>query len=144
MNKIRMALTALMVMVASGATGAVDALYSAKSLKCVIGRGTATEWVNGEPRSKADRADMDLFFDSIDHRTGKARLIGNQAAGTIAVFVTGGGLTFMERTTFGNFLVTTVFPVGPKKKEFYAVHSRHIFSDEPVPSQYHGICKIWE
>ncbi|MDO8357793.1 MAG: hypothetical protein Q7U76_15520 [Nitrospirota bacterium] len=95
---------------------------------------------------KEDKFDVVLQFDSIDFKAKKARLIGNQGASDVAALVTSAGVTFIEETGFGNIAVTTVFSDYAKgTRDFVVVHSRHMGGlGSPIPSQYHGTCKVWE
>jgi hypothetical protein len=69
---------------------------------------------------------------------------GNAGATDITAAWTGVGLHFIEVTGFGSLNVTTVFR-HPASDGFSAVTSRHVYLLlNPLPSQYHGVCKIWE
>jgi len=74
-------------------------------------------------------------------------MIGNLAAVDVAVLRTLGAVTFIEQTTLGSVNVTTVFETRPPALQagFIAVHSRHAagMMGPPVPSQYHGTCRVW-
>ena len=131
---------------ASAQDDAFKALFAARSLKCEIGPGTAAKWSDAKISLAKDSANLTVHFDSVDVKSGKARLIGNQGAGDVAVWGTASGITFVEMTGFGNLVITTVFPQQIRgRPEFYAVMSRHIagFGGNPIPSQYHGSCKVW-
>ena len=124
---------------------ALKALVEAKSLRCTFGGGTVGDWRGGELKKQKDRSlGGPLQFDAINHKTRTARLIGNQGAGDISVFLTSAGVHFIEQTAFGSVMYTSIFPfrVGDA---FAAVTSRHIsLLGAPLPSQYHGTCKVWE
>lgn len=119
-------------------------LLAARSLKCAFGTRAVADWKSGTPKVTVGREDFSLHFDSIDSKTQKARLIGNQGAGDVTVFTTGAGLHFIEKTGFGNINFTTVF--GSRASGgFIAVTSRHVdLLGNPLPSQYHGVCKLWQ
>jgi len=125
---------------------AFQRLASAKSLRCDIGAGGAVRWQSGKPQVKSDRLDVVLHFDAIDHKKRSARLIANAGASDVVVLMTESGLTFVERTQSGNLTFTTVFAeYAPNSRDFIAVHSRHVTgAGLPMPSQYHGACKIWD
>ena len=124
-----------------------NALKSVKSLKCEFGPGSVGKWSGAAVTVQRDRFDISLHFDSINTKAGKARLIGNQGVADVAVLLSGSGITFVEQTGSGTFAFTTIFPERvPGTDEFYAVTSRHMamLSGRPLPSQYHGKCKVWQ
>jgi hypothetical protein len=138
--------------VATAQNDSFKALLAARSLKCQIGAGSVGKWsgakISGAKISvEKDNLDSALHFDSIDLKSGKARLIGNQGASDVSVWGTVSGITFVEQTGFGNVAITTVFSERiPGKEEFYVVVSRHMqmLRGNPLPSQYHGSCKVWQ
>ena len=140
---------ALATSFASLATASEDTfsrLVGSRSLQCTLGPGASVDWKSGKPFMKEDKFDVVLQFDSIDLKAKKARLIGNQGASDVAALVTPAGVTFIEETGFGNIAVTTVFSDYAKgTRDFVVVHSRHMGGlGSPIPSQYHGTCKVWE
>lgn len=119
------------------------ALFAARSLKCGFPVNAFTDWKSGTPKVTVGREDFTLHFDSIDVKAKTARLIGNQGAGDITAFATGAGLHFIEQTGAGNINFTTVF-AHRAGGGFIAVSSRHVdLFAAPLPSQYHGVCKVW-
>lgn len=74
------------------------------------------------------------------------RVIGNQEGGDVHLVVRPPGLTFIEGTPSGNVIVTTAFPhEAESPEEFTAVQSRHVdIMGSPLPSQWHGTCKIFD
>jgi hypothetical protein len=75
----------------------------------------------------------------LDNSSHKAYVIGNNGSSEVEVVKNlEGGLSFIERTTSGNIMVTAIhFKTGE------AVHSRNsVFIDKIVPSQYYGNCLI--
>lgn len=133
----------------SSATASEDPfsrLVGSRSLRCTFGPGASADWESGKPFVKKDTFDTVLQFDAIDLKSKKARLIGNQGASDVAALGTPTGITFIEETSFGNLSITTVFSNYAKgTRDFVVVHSRHIGGlGSPLPSQYHGMCKIWE
>lgn len=89
-----------------------------------------------------------MHFDAIDIKKAEARLIGNQAASDVVVAATPAGLTFIERTEAGNFMMTSVVPWHGNEGDFAAVTSRHIvlagFYRAPIASQLYGACKVFQ
>jgi len=120
-------------------------LFSIKSLKCTLGKGSVGLWKSGSLKIEADNWNTTIYYDSIDIESGSARIIGNQGSGNAVVLTTGIGITFIEKTGIGNLTFTTVFNSKNKSGQFYAVSSRHIDSlGDLLPSQYHGTCDAWE
>ena len=122
------------------------ALLNAKSLKCTLGPGAVGDWESGDVKVAKQKWDSTMHFDSINPKAGTARLIGNAGSTDVAVIVTPAGFTFIEQTGAGNLVFTTVFASYKKNtNEFQVVSSRHIaMMGSPLPSQYHGTCKVWE
>jgi hypothetical protein len=119
-------------------------LLAARSLKCVFSTNAVADWKEGTPKLTVDRKGFEMHFDSIDTKAQKARLIGNQGAADLTVFATRAGLHFMEQTGSGNIAFTTVF-ASRVSEGFIAVASRHVdLPGGPIPSQYHGVCKLWQ
>jgi hypothetical protein len=122
----------------------IRSLLAARSLKCSFNANAVADWKSGKPNVTRGHEDFGLHFDSIDVTAQKARLIGNQIAGDVTLFATEAGLHFMEQTPIGNIIITTVF-ASRSSDGFIAVSSRHMsFPGRPLPSQYHGICKLWD
>lgn len=121
-------------------------LIASRSLQCTFGPGSSADWKNGKPFLKDDKFEAVLQFDDIDLRGKKAHLIGNQGASDVAALVTPAGITFIEESDFGNLSITTVFSDYAKgTREFVVVHSRHMsLPGTPLPSQFHGTCKVWQ
>jgi len=125
---------------------AFERLMSTKSLKCTFEKGTSANWKGETVKVEEDDGPGTLHFDSIDLQAKTARLIANAGAGDVTILWGASGLTFIERTGFGNLAFTTIFPIYKQDTiEFIAVTSRHMnLIKHPVPSQYHGTCKVWE
>lgn len=123
-----------------------ERLMNAKSLKFEFGLGTVADWEGSKVKIEKDNFDATIIYDSIDLKTGKARMIGNIGATDVSVWATATGLTFVEQTGMGNLIFTTAFASYAKgTMDFIAVTSRHLdFLIKPLPSQYHGTCKVWE
>lgn len=134
---------------------AFERLSKAKSLKCYYSEGYTGIWDDGKLKiSKGQfgtsKKESSMVFDSIDLKKGTARLIGNQGASDVMVLSTPTGVSFIEKTPAGYLMITTVFAYYKKgTDEFVCVYSRHVGSFSPLklgpmPSQWHGTCKIWE
>lgn len=129
-------------------------IFAAKSLRCFEGRGYSADWNGGVPRLEAatfPSKGESIQFDGIDQKAGRARIVGNAGAGGVTVLVTAAGLHFIEETPSGNLNVTTVFAARPRELAsgmFVYVTSRHVdlgFAADagvPLPSQFHGVCKV--
>ena len=133
----------------SSAYADASKLLEARSLRCTFQTGNRFS-VNGSG-FKASEAEFGekgqvLMLDSINVKERTARVIGNQGASDLMVFLAGNGLNFIEvpGSTVSFYTVFTV-PTGTPG-EFYAVNSRHtnMFDMSIVPQQYPGKCKIWE
>lgn len=124
-----------------------DRLLAAKSLKCSFPVVSEVDWDSGKPNvsTKYSRK-LDLHFDSINWKEGKARLIGNLGAGDVKSLATPYGLTFIEITPVGNLIFTTVMAYYDKEGDFVAMSSRHmmLLDGKPFPSQNYGSCRIWD
>lgn len=130
----------------------VNKLITAKTLKFIPLKSCTANWKKGNPKLLVDNDVTDkefppLIFDAIDLKKRTARIIGNQGATDVVAITTLTGITFIEQTGAGNLNYTTVFFSCVEGTEDYiAVHSRHLdlLVSTPLPSQLHGICKIWE
>jgi hypothetical protein len=121
-------------------------LITTKTLKCKFGPGLSASWNHGQLKLERDDFKAVIFFDSIDMDKGTARTIANQGSSDVAVIPGVLFITFIEQTGGGNVIFTSVFPNYAKGTEdFISVTSRHInLPGGPLPSQYHGTCKIWD
>lgn len=126
----------------------LEQLIKAKSLKCQFSEGVSADWKDGtlNLNREKDAFGSSLHFDSIDFKSNKARFIGNSGASNVTANLTEEAVTFIEETTSGNLIFTSVFPEYKKgTREFIAVTSRHIMLwGGPLPSQYHGTCQVWK
>ena len=122
-------------------------LINAKSLKCQFSMGTVGEWTKGKLEIKEDGIEGSLHFDNINYKSREARLIGNNGSADLTALLTTEAATFIEESSSGNLIFTSVFPEYKKgTSEFIAVMSRHInkhYLGGPSPSQLHGLCKVW-
>ena len=134
---------------------ALESLLKAKSLKCYYSEGYTGIWDDGKLKIEkghlgTSEKDSAMVFDSIDLKKGTARLIRNQGSSDVIVLETPAGISFIEKTPVGYLMVTTVFASYKKgTNEFVCVYSRHVGSFSPLklgpmPSQWHGTCKIWQ
>jgi len=124
-----------------------EELIKAKSLKCYFGPGASANWKGKKVKVELNSFDITLNFDSIDLKNQKARIIGNQGAADLIVLLSMMGINFIEQTDMGNLNITTVFPnYAQETSDFIAVTSRHLSipGSSPLPSQYHGTCKVLE
>jgi hypothetical protein len=121
-------------------------LITTKTLKCQFGPSLSASWEHGKLKLHNDDSKAVIFFDSINMDKGTARMIANQGSSDVDVIPGVMFITFIEQTGSGNLIFTSVFPDYAKGTEdFISVTSRHInLPGGPLPSQYHGTCKIWE
>jgi hypothetical protein len=121
-------------------------LVKAKTLKCTFFLSVGANWDNDIPNHEVSDSEFDFFFSAIDLEKKKATIIGNAGSEEVSVIANGKGTTFFELTPTGNRNFTTVFPYFSETLSgFAAVHSRHInLLGAPIPSQWHGICKVWD
>ena len=116
------------------------------SVRCKFSHGQATDFDKGKPTtSRVPGSDMpDLVYDQIDTQKGTARLIGNQGAGDVTVYRAGNdSVHLLEMTGAGSLNSTTIYQLFATKgvsHQYPVVHSRHINSMSPYPSQYLGTC----
>lgn len=133
----------------------IERLLRAKSLRCVLNEGYSGIWEDGnykieKGKFSASEKDSTSFYDSINIKAGTARIIGNQGASDVIVLTTPICLTFIEKTPAGSLMIMTVFAYYKRgTNEFVCVYSRHFGAMSqtklgPMPSQWHGTCKIWE
>jgi hypothetical protein len=134
---------------------AFERLMKAKSVRCNLKDGYSAVWKDGDIKMNKgkfsdDEKDSILIYDSISIKNSSARVIGNQSSADVVVLATQTGLTFIEKTPVGYHMIMTVFPYYKRgTNEFVCVYSRHFGSMSqlrlgPMPSQWHGTCKIWE
>lgn len=77
---------------------------------------------------------FEMKFISDDEKK-SAYLIGNNGSAEVKAIQNAGGISFVEITTSGNVMVTTIAKSGE------AVHSRNtVMQSQLVPSQYYGKC----
>lgn len=73
----------------------------------------------------------------IDADAEKAYMIGNNGSSEVAHIYRGDGRSFIEITTTGNVMVTTITP------DMKAVHSRNsVMFGMLMPSQFYGVCVV--
>jgi hypothetical protein len=142
------------------------ALSKATTLRCAFDQGSQSEWDKGKLTITTDGVRFGeggvFTFDSISLRkhtagpcelpilaigVGRARIIGNGGGGDVLALLTMGSLTFVETTSSGSVIVTTVFEqLKPGTLDYIAVQSRNISGlgdlSSPMPSQYHGTCRV--
>jgi len=104
------------------------------------------DWEGGTVKTRVENEAFGLLFDNIDTKNKRAQLVGKQGAEELTVLITPVSLSFLQITSVGDPILTTVFPVYKKGgNEFIAVTSRHLLlpsgkGEEPIPSQHHGSC----
>lgn len=127
------------------AAASTVSLSAVRSLKCQFPRGIFIKWNGGTISPESDGEGLpEIFFDNINFATGKARIIGNNGASDVSLIRQSAGLSFVETTTFGSVIITTIFTHSTPDGEYLAVMSRHIDSlASPLPSQYYGMCRAW-
>ena len=119
-------------------------LATAVSLKCTFSSFVATEWKDGVPQSVTNPQDFSFQIEMINLKKKTARIVFGTAAAEASAFLTSTGLTVIETTPLGNFLMTTVFSFGAQGSTMQAVHSRHL-GDVQAPGtafQHYGTCDV--
>ena len=86
-----------------------------------------------------------ITYAQIDLTKGKAVMVANTGSTDVQVLLTDTGLTFVETTGGGNFMITTVFFNQKITNKYVAVHSRHnsgweALGGPPMPQQHYGTC----
>lgn len=140
---LRLALPALLLLAPSaGAQGTVTATY-----RCSFAHAaTVTDraWATERPRIETGPTEgLDVIFDRVDVRKGTARMIGNAGAEDITVQGASGLLHFLEVTSSGNLVTTTLFLTSRRESgEVRAVMSRHMLMiGTVIVSQNYGTCR---
>jgi len=123
-------------------------------LQCQFDSGFATAVLADGSRTTVPMASLfgTITYDNINRSGGTAREISDVGGKNVVLIATDHALTFMEVTTFGNPIFTTVFPtlVDSMPGAFLAVTSRHITPDIMTPgaprvlglAQYYGRCNV--
>ncbi|MBL0338859.1 MAG: hypothetical protein IPP67_06780 [Rhodospirillaceae bacterium] len=119
-----------------------------KTMRCTFNiPGISAGWdSNGEFKStKSDFStkpqDAVIIFDNINQDKMTARMVGNNGASDVYVLSTEKSLSFLEITSSGNPILTTLFlSASLSDHTFPAVMSRHISIIQPVISQFYGTC----
>lgn len=123
-------------------------LHSARSLHCTYTAQVAT-WVRSGQRTVEQTTEAStVSYDNIDLTKGTARIIANGGASDLTVWMeqTSGSLWMLERTTSGNVVVTTVFPMyAGFTDEFVVLEARHSMVGVTALGQdTYGTCKVLE
>lgn len=128
---------------------ALDRLLRAKSLRCEFAEGTTASW--DRSKVKLERGTFGkggiTVYDSIDIKKGTARLITSAGAGDVAAMLTAIGITFIESVPNGGLNIATAFAryLDTGDEYFISVMSKHVdVGGGPLPSQWHGACRILE
>jgi len=145
---ISAALILTVVASANGADDPASRLRGARSLRCAFTSSVNT-WVRSGHRSIEQTDEKgSAVYDNIDLSKGKARIVANNGASDIVVWIerTWGSLWMRERTTSGNEIITTVFPMYAEgTDEFIALEARHSIVGQIVLGQESfGTCRILE
>jgi hypothetical protein len=149
-------------------------LLNAKSLRCTFTTGVSAIFETTRPQVEqyvADtrarpgpggteiRATDPIYFDSIDYRAEKARLIAQLGSASVAAYATAAGVYFVDRPALGGIVLYFVFgrtisASAASLGEFIVVSTMNItvpgqaFSKNgrwvPVTDQSYGTCKIWQ
>jgi hypothetical protein len=124
----------------------LQVLMTTRSLKCSFPAAATADWNSDEPRLRTSSEQKDFGFniDAIDHKTHKARLIGNAGSDDLTSVAGDSSVSFIEVTPAGSINLTTVYAWRDKLRRFKAVHSRHVAIGGPSPSQNYGFCQVWE
>ncbi len=146
----RLILTVILVLSAEQALAqepdALKRLRETRSLKCTWERASIAKWEGGHLKLELIDAGMPpTHLDAIDLDKRTARKIGNVGVSDVAVFTSNAGISFLEVTPSGNFMLTTVLAEYNADGDFIVVAARHMVIDgKPMVSQYHGTCKVWQ
>jgi hypothetical protein len=147
----RTIMLALLLVCASAAIGAEDPasrLRGARSLRCNF-ISTVNTWVrNGHRTTEQISEKGSAVYDNIDVAKGTARIVANNGASDVVVWVerTFGSLWLRERAPSGNEIVTTIFPMYAEGTDaFVVLEARHSMVGQIVLGQdSFGTCKILE
>jgi hypothetical protein len=121
-----------------------NALTPVKEVSCSFPLFAVAQYPNGVPLAVVRTQEFTFHIDAIDLKKGAARIVGNVGSAPATVVLTATGLNVFERTTLGNFNITTIFLAGAKEKTYLAVHSRHIGEADATPTvtQNYGTCDV--
>jgi hypothetical protein len=124
----------------------LQVLMTTRSLKCSFPAAASADWDRDEPRLQisSQQKNFEFNIDGIDHKTHKARIIGNAGSDDLTVLAGESSVSFIEVTPAGSVNLTTVFAWPDKLRRFKTAHSRHVAIGGPSPSQNYGFCEIWE
>ena len=81
------------------------ALASAKSIKCFLTTSGFGDWKDGKAITQISDEHMEIIFDSIDLKEGKARMIGNQSATDVFLKLSSRSLN-KHKTSFSLFSIS--------------------------------------
>jgi hypothetical protein len=127
---------------------AASRLRAARSFRCNF-TSTVTTWVRSGHRTTEQISDKgSAVYDNIDVAKGTARIVANNGASDVVVWVerTSGSLWLRERTPSGNEIVTTIFPMYAEGTEaFVVLEARHSMVGQIVLGQdSFGTCIVLE
>jgi hypothetical protein len=119
-------------------------LSSIPTFRCSFPKHVSTELVGAVPVPLAGEEEFTFLVADVNMRRGAARIVGSGGGSAeVTAILTATGLTVIEQTGLGNFIVTTIFTAGGADRVFRAVHSRHLgdLSAPPSVSQHFGTCQ---
>jgi hypothetical protein len=123
-------------------------LLEGKSFRCKFTKGVTFGVENHsftQEFSNFNNDNLPIDFDNVDSKNSRARMIGNNGAGDIAVTVLANGINFIETSGWGLNTYTIFAENTDSKGEFYAAASRHsLIVGQMTPSTFVGTCKIWD
>jgi hypothetical protein len=132
----------------------LELLKRVRILQCQFDSGFATAVLADGTQKTVPMASLfgTITYDNIDRSAGTAREISDIGGKNVSVIPTEQVLTFMEVTSYGNPVFTSVFSTlrGGMPGVFVAVTSRHVTPDIMTPgaprilglAQYYGSCKV--
>jgi len=121
-------------------------LQAAKGLSCSFTTMATGTWAADGAHAEVKPSKLALRFTSIDESS--AQVAGFLGPSYAIVRLTEGSLHIMTVDNAGPLYVTTVFDKLTADGKFYAVHTRHEFTEVSLPGftsrpeQYYGSCEI--
>ena len=135
----RLAVTFLMVLIASGAV--VRAAEEPKAFACTFTNGVSFSYEKGQFATEK-ASPLSFGVAAIDLAAQTAELKTARGTGHLRVAQAVNATHFLEVVTEGYLHVTTIYEKDEAKGTYPAVHSRH-FSvlGQPLVAQYQGFCE---
>src|SRR5436190_17813440 len=119
-------------------------LQAAKGLSCSFSTMATGTWNADGPHADVKPSKLTMKFASIDESS--AQVVGFLGPSYAIVRLTEGSLHIMTVDNAGPLYVTTIFDKLTADGKFYAVHTRHEFTEVSLPGftsrpeQYYGSC----